>query len=39
MSSLPMANPEYAYFRLTGPGRQEGVTAKLGLSPSEAWNA
>jgi hypothetical protein len=39
MPSPPLTNREYAYFRVTGPGRHEDITAKLGYRPSDAWNA
>jgi len=39
MTSPPLTDRQYAYFRVTGPGTHEEVTAKLGLEPSEAWNA
>jgi hypothetical protein len=39
MTSPPLTDRQYAYFRVTGPGTHEEVTANLGLEPSEAWNA
>ena len=39
MTSPPLTTREYAYFRITGPGRHEEVTALLTGQPSEAWNA
>lgn len=29
---------EYAYIRISGPGKHEAITEKLGMKPSEAWN-
>ncbi len=38
MTSPPLTNREYAYFRVTGPGRHEVVSEKLSFPPSEAWS-
>jgi hypothetical protein len=38
MSSPPLTDREYAYIVITGPGRHETITQRLGLEPSEAWN-
>ena len=38
MSSPPLTDREYAYIVITGPGRHETITERLGLEPSEAWN-
>jgi len=37
MTSPPLTNREYAYFHVTGPGRHEIITEKLGISASESW--
>ena len=39
MASPPLTNREYAYFCVTGPGRHEVVTEKLGFRPADAWSA
>ncbi|MDR2688255.1 MAG: DUF4279 domain-containing protein [Azoarcus sp.] len=38
MTSPPLTDRQYAYFRISGPGTHEEITALLGLRPSEAWN-
>jgi len=38
MSSPSLTNREYAYFRVTGPGRHEVITEKLSLAPAETWS-
>ena len=38
MTSPPLTNREYAYFKVSGPGTHEQITEILGLKPSEAWN-
>jgi len=38
MTSPPMTNREYAYFRVTGLGKHETITKILGFEPSEAWS-
>lgn len=39
MTSPPLTNREYAYFHISGPGTHEEITERIGLRPSEAWNA
>jgi hypothetical protein len=39
MSSLPTTNREYAYFYISGPGTHESISERLGLQPSQGWNA
>jgi len=34
-----MTRREFAYLSITGPGLHEAVTERLGLKPSDAWNA
>lgn len=34
-----MTRREFAYLRITGLGSHEAVTERLGLKPSDAWNA
>ena len=34
-----MTDREHAYFSVSGPGRHQEITRKLGLQPSAAWNA
>jgi len=38
MSSPPLTTREYAYFSISGPGRHDAITDKLGREPSEAWS-
>ena len=38
MTSPPLTIREYAYFSVTGSGKHELVTKRLGIEPSEAWN-
>ena len=33
-----MSDSEYAYFVVSGLGRHEEITQKLGVKPNEAWN-
>ena len=38
MSSPPLTNREYAYFKVVGLGNQEVITERLGWEPSNAWS-
>ena len=38
MSSPPLTNREYAYFKVVGLGKHEVVTEKLGWEPTKAWS-
>ncbi len=35
----PLTSRELAYVIITGSGTHEAITQRLGLNPSEAWNA
>ena len=38
MTSPPLTDREYAYFRVTGSGQHEIITEILGIQPSNAWS-
>ena len=38
MSAPQLTGREYAYIKISGPGRHETITERLGVKPTEAWN-